>query len=389
MEETADPDPAQGRGGARRTARPPDPALFGAWPGPGWQVRAGGAPILGVPMDTFFQSVAKAFTGNRQALPQVELAILLLLALVVLLQVGGLARRWLARRSRFHQLLHDQGVGAEDVRYAAALAARVSVEPLQLVTHLDLFERATAQALAAAAPGDEAPAARIRRLRHALGYDRLPAHAPLLSTRELAPGMALEVAAQAGTIVEVDEAGFTVEVRDPPDLPAGQQVALTLAHAREARYALGCRLAAAHPQADGAWHLRFGHDEHPARLQLREYVRVRLDAPIGLRPVAAWQALPAPAADVVGRLVDLSGGGAQLLARAPLPVGALVRAAFEGAGARFEGLRAVVLSCEPTDDGRRRLHLEFTGRPGAERERLVAALTQVELQAQAASRTSG
>lgn len=334
-------------------------------------------------MEPFFDSVARAFQGNRAALPRVELAILALLALVVLLQLAGLARGLLERRNRFHRLLAARGLSAEDVRFAAAMAARAAVEPLDLVTHLDAFERATALALGHGAPAGDEAAARIRRLRHALGYDRLPAHTPLLSTRELSPGVALEVAGQPGVLVEVDEAGLTVEVREPPAAPAGQQVSLTLAHAREARYVLGCRLAAAHPQPGGGWHLRFEHDEHPARQQQREYVRVRVDGPIVLRPVAPWQpGLPALAAEVHARLVDLSGGGAAATCRAALPVGALVRASFAVGGAAFDGLRAVVLGCH-AEGGGHRLQLEFTGRPGAERERLVTALTHLELRAQA------
>jgi hypothetical protein len=238
----------------------------------------------------------------------------------VVLQVVGILRSLLARRSRFHQLLASRGVSAEDVRFAAGLATRAAVEPLQLVTHLDLFERATALALAPGAPGAADAAPRIHRLRHALGYDRLPAHTPLLSTRELGPGTALDVADQAGTIVEVDEGGFTVEVRQPPTAPSGHQVALSLAHAREARYALGCRLASAHPQPGGGWHLRFEHDEHPTRQQQREYVRVPFQGPLALRPVASWQpGLPALATEVQARLVDLSGGGALATCRAVEP----------------------------------------------------------------------
>jgi hypothetical protein len=334
-------------------------------------------------MDTFFESVARAFEGNRQALPRVQLAILVLLALVVVLQLAGVVRRLLARRSRFHQLLASRGVSADDRRFARHLAARAAVEPLALVTHLDLFERATAQALAPGAPEAAAAAPRIRRLRHALGYDRLPAHAPLLSTRELTPGTALDVSARPGTVTEVDELGFTVEVREPPGLPTGQPAALALTHAREARYALGCRLAGAHPEA-GRWHLRFDHDEQPLRQQQREYARVPVDAPVALRPETSWQALAVPVADAVGRFVDLSGGGAKAMSPVALPVGSLVKLTFRVGRADFGGLRGVVVSCEPATDGLHRLQLEFTGWPEAERERLVAALTQLELQRQAA-----
>jgi hypothetical protein len=343
-------------------------------------------------MDAFFQSVAGAFTGNRAHLPLVEAVLAALLALVLLLQVVALARALLARRSRFHRLMTAHGLGREDIRYAAELAARVALPPVELVTQLDHFERATAQALASGDPGAAAAAARILRLRHALGYDRLPPHTPLLTTRELGVGMAVEVGAQAGAVAEVDEAGFAVVLRQPPDLPAGQQVALTLTHAREARYALGCRLLDAHPEPGGGWRLRLDHDEHPVRQQQREWARVALAGAVALHPVTRWQALPgaggaAPSGDVSARLVDLSGGGARVTSRVALPVGALVHAAFQVGAARFEGLRTVVLACRPGADGGHELQLEFTGRPGAERERLVAALTQAELEGLAASRS--
>lgn len=340
-------------------------------------------------MESFFQSVARAFSRNREGLPAVELAILVLLAAAVLLQLLGVARALLARRSRFHRHLAARGLGPDDVRFAAGLAAEARVEPLDLVAHLDVFERVTAQALAGASAGAAAPgeaAARIRRLRHALGFDRLPAHVPLLSTRELSPGTAVEVGPQHGTVADVDEAGLTVEVREPPALPAGQQVALGLVHAREARYALGCRLASAHPQPGGGWRLRLEHDEHPVRLQQREYVRVPVDGLIRLAPAAPWPpGLPGLAGPIAARLVDLSGGGAAADSRAPLPVGALVRASFSVGGEPFDGLRAVVLACRPAVGRGHRLQLEFTGRAGAERERLVSALTHVELAAQAAN----
>lgn len=373
----------------RRKWRPTGPGrrdrpVWGVWPATAPVGRRSCRPILLVSMETFFESVQRSFFGNREALPQVELAILVLLALAVLLQLAGVVRRLLARRTRFHQLLATRGLSPDDVKFAAGLASRAAVEPLQLVTHLDVFERSTALALAPGAPGAEQAGPRIRRLRHALGYDRLPAHTPLLSTRELPAGTAIQVAVQPGTIAEVDEAGFTVEVREPPAAPPGQQVDLALVHAREARYTLGCPLAAAHPQPGGGWHLRFLHDEHPARQQQREYVRVPVTAALELRPLTQWQSgLAALAGLVQARLVDLSGGGALASSRGPLPVGTLALASFSVGDAAFEGLRTVVLDCQPGGDGLHRLHLEFTGRMGAERERLVAALTQLELRRQA------
>jgi c-di-GMP-binding flagellar brake protein YcgR len=339
-------------------------------------------------MESFFRSVGQAFQGNRDALPRVEAAIFLLLALLVALQLWGLARRAWRRRSSFHQLTAARGLSPADTRWAAALAKRASIDPLLLLTHLDLFERATAQALqeqrSSSAPpsAGETAAERIRRVRHALGFDRLAAHTPLLSTRELPPGTSIEVGALPGTVVEVDESSFTVEVREPAPAPVGYQVSLALIHAREARYAMGCRLLSSRPAPGGAWHLALTHDESPTRIQQREYVRVRAEGIVALRPVSGWEGLPQQGAEVAARLVDVSGGGALVASRVRLPAGLLVLASLQVAGTRFEALRAVVLASVPAGDGHR-AHLEFTGSQSAERERLAAAVTRLELQAQA------
>jgi hypothetical protein len=98
-------------------------------------------------------------------------------------------------------------------------------------------------------------------------------------------------------------------------------------------------------------------------------------------------AVPLDRADVAARLVDVSGGGVQLVTRARLPAGLLAQVTLQVAGERFEGLRAVVLASAPAGDGWRS-HLEFTGQAGAGRERLAAAVTRAELQRRALDRQS-
>ncbi len=343
-------------------------------------------------METFFSSVGRSFTGNRSALPGVEWAILALLALVLLVQLSGRARRFLGGRSAFQTACADHGLGEDDVRWLVAVARRGGVEPLRLITHLDLFERATAQVLVEAAADTEASleeaSLRIGRLRRTLGFDRLPAHAPLLTSRELSRGTSLEVASQHGAVTSVTETGLTVEVRDPPALQVGQQVSLWLVHARDARYALDCPLRELRPAHGGGWALHLGHDEAPVRFQQREYARVQVRGLLRLTPVGRVPGLERPTVELATELADLSGGGAKVWSRQPLPAGMLALATFEVGAVRFASVRTVVLSCaaSPAADGRFAAHLEFTGGAGAERERLVAALTQVELAEQAASR---
>ena len=91
---------------------------------------------------------------------------------------------------------------------------------------------------------------------------------------------------------------------------------------------------------------------------------------------------------MAARLVDVSGGGLQIVTRVRLPAGLLAQVALQLGGDRFEALRAVVIASVRAGDGWR-AHLEFSRpRPAAERERLAAAVTRAELQRRARDRQS-
>jgi hypothetical protein len=327
-------------------------------------------------VEEFFRSVADAFAQGRKAVLPVELALVVLAAAVVVLQLAGLGRRWWGRRTRLQHLAARHGIDAPDLAFASSLARGEKIAPLALLTRVDVFERVTAQALAAARP--EA-AARIRRLRRALGFDRLPVHTPLLTTRELAPGTAVELGAIHGQIVEVGEAALTVRLRGEAPLPgAGAELTLVLAHAREARYELRCRLLELRFAPEDR-ELVLAHDESPRRIQLREYSRVAARGALALHPVPPWPVHADVPVDVVARLEDVSGGGALVASRAPLPVGLLAQATFTLGAVRFERLPAVVVGVEHRRDGACAVRLEWRRLAEAERSRLVAAVAHLEL----------
>jgi hypothetical protein len=335
-------------------------------------------------MDQFFQSIAVAFARHRPGLPAVEIAILILLAAAVAPQLAGVARHWRAHRSLLRRFAAQNALSEEDLAFVTRLARRASVTPLSLLTRLELFERATARALAGRRPAESSDrgdtARRIQRIRSSLGFDRLPSHTPLLTTRELGPEIAVEVAGQQGQTFDVDEASFSLEVRSPLVLPAGQAVDLGLVHAREARYALRCQLLATHPGRGGTWCLVFAHDEVPTRIQLREYARVPARGFVALRHLGPHLVRPgAGRAELPGELVNVSGGGMLVETCARLRVGVLLSAAFAVGGRPFTDLQAVVLSFEPAADGRFHAHLEFRRIAEAERCRLVSAIATLEL----------
>ena len=226
-----------------------------------------------------------------------------------------------------------------------------------------------------------------RRIRRSLGFDRLPPHTPLLTTRELAPGAAVEVAGQQARTCDLDEVSFSVEVAAAPALSPGQVVQIALVHAREARYVLRCQLLSAHPRVGGTCCLVFAHDETPVRIQLREYARAPITGAVALRPLGPRLVRAgAVPADVRGELVNVSGGGVLLEAHTRLQVGSLVSASFAVAGRPFASLRAVVLSVEPAASARYRAHLESRGIAERDRDRLVSAVAQLELAQRAAAR---
>lgn len=340
-------------------------------------------------MDEFFHSVAGAFEENRRgSVELLQVALLLLIGAFVALQLSSLWRRAQARRSQLRRFAFDHGLTTADLAYASALAGLAGVETMALLGQLDVFERTTARALgvspALSVPGEPDPGARIARLRRALGFDRLPPFTPLLTTRELSPGTSVEVEGRPGTTFDVREDHFCVEVGGPVGLSPGMTSTLTLVHAREARYALRCRLLDTRASHTGERHLVFAHDEAPARIQLREYVRVHAKGPVVLHPLEPAAAQHELAENVRGELIDVSAGGALVSSRTWLPVGLLATASFALLDNGFMGLRAVVLSVARAPNGNCLAHLEFSGLGEAERARLVGAVTQLELSYRAA-----
>lgn len=325
----------------------------------------------------FFRSVAEAFARGRSVVPAVEAGILALIAAGLLLQLAGMGRGWWRRRTHLRQLAARHGIEDADLAFAAGLARIERVAPIALLTRVDLFERATARALAREGTRREA-AERVHRLRRALGFDRLPAHAPLLTSRELAPGTAVELGPHCAEACAVDELALSIRLPNAAIAAAGADVTLTLAHAREARYELRCRVLDLRDGPDGR-ELVLSHDEAPRRIQLREHVRVATRSAVALHPVPPWPVHGEAPADEVVRLEDVSGGGARVVSRALLPVGLLAEATFAIGPARFEKLPAVVVASEPRRDGSCEARLEWGRLAEAERSRLVAAVSRLQL----------
>lgn len=337
--------------------------------------------------DAFFHSVAEAFARNREQAARFELVLVIIVVLLAVLQLVALIRRARGLRLDASLLAHQRGLTKDELDLVQALARAAKVDPMELLTHLDVFETTTTKALKGELKiflEGEPLAASLRRIRHALHFDRLPAHAPLLSSRELAPGTALDVGDAHGQVTRVDEFSLTVELRSPLACAVGDALTLHLAHAREARYELTCRVLASQPASDlDRARLTLAHDDTPRRLQQRDLARVPVQAPISLH-ARSWPGHTLAQRQVFAELRDLSGGGAMVSSPSVLPPGVLVDATFSIAGQDFS-LRAVTLSAQ-RHEGRSDVHLEFVGLTPEERERLIALVTRLQGAEQAAAR---
>lgn len=325
--------------------------------------------------------MANGFARNRLAVGVVQVALLILLALVLMLRIASTLRRLWRRRSRLHRFVVRHGLSKTDLAFVLRLARAAGVAPIDLFTRIDLFERKTARALAVHPSGlaQTEAAERIHHLRLLLGFDRLPAHTPLLTTRELAQGIGVDLGPEHGHLVEVTESHLSLVLRaDTSTVNVGDELVLNLVHAREARYELRCRVLEHHVTPNGRI-LVLAHDESPRRIQLRDYARVAARGTITLHPVPPWPSQLEVPEQVAAQFEDVSGGGALVRSPVLLPVGLLTQARFALDTEVFEELPAVVLSSEERPDGAWQTRLEWGALRDGERSRLVAAVARCEV----------
>lgn len=281
--------------------------------------------------------------------------------------------------------LAASGILDEDDRgFVRRIAARAGVAPLELVTRLELFETATALALANGAPGEPAAVERVARLRAALGFNRLPVDALLLTTREILVGTAVELnhgGRRRGIVVAVDERSFDVEVGGFIRLGPGDEVALTIKRGGGWHHGATCLVLERTTAASGKVRLSLAHDEAPVQLQRREYVRIAAEGAVSVRPLQ-WTATAREAGSTfTARLVDVGGGGLRVTTSVSLPIGLVAEVGFAVGDIDFSGLRAQVLACTPSDEGGHSARLQLKGVPERERERLTAAISHAEARA--------
>jgi len=339
------------------------------------------------PVDSFLHSVRGAFTPSYDTAWIWAVLLSAVATLVVLARWRAARLRGRAGAAEFAAFVADKRLGGEQTRSLAQLAAGIGASPLSVGTSLDLFERATAQALADATPtaasglprperdGADDVFTRLHALRRALGFHVVPDHLPLSTTRELVPGTHVAVGAAGGEVMEVNEAWFGVLAG--PDITfaaSAPGTALRLTFTRDARYIARCAVLAADPP-HAPRKLLLRHDEKPERHQLRAAVRVNAHGAVQLIPRPGGDNGGEPAA-VVAELLDISIGGLAATASQAIRPGTAVHVALTWDGEVYRELPAAVLGCHEKMGGHFLVRLEFRGLPAQEESRLAAAIAR-------------
>ncbi len=322
--------------------------------------------------DEFFKSVRDAFApGAGLHVPPGWLAAFGGI-LVLAWAIARFARRHREART-LQGLARDRGLSADDLDLVVRLAKRSHAAPAHVLTRVAVFDHVTAEALANEAPA-RAPATgslpwQLRQLRRTLGFDVIPAHHWLLTTRELLDGDELDVGGARARVTGVNELSFTARFEDhEPAIGPREGVVITVIRPDEARYRARCRVLEA-----GGGELLLAHDESLERVQLRDSVRVRVNGDVAFTPVR--QIAARSPAVVRGAMHDVSAGGLSIDVSTGITGPSVALCTFTLAeGERFENIAAKVLDGKPSGRDRFRVRLAFTGLPDAELSRIVRAV---------------
>ncbi len=333
------------------------------------------------PVDSFFTGLRDAFRPDDNAGAGLLIVLVALLVAALLWLVRRRLRRVRARSEDMRRFIALHNLTIDDVQMLDALAAVAGERPMDVGTRLEMFERATAAALQDQPPTltvrENDVFARTRRLRQAFGFADLPTHVALLTTRELGAGTTIEIGGAPATVVEVNEAFWSVGTRSNARTGAGAIFEAAVVRAHDARYLLTCRVLDAR-FVDGSQRLTLAHDESPVREQMRAFVRVGAHGSIWFRPAAKTGA---PVVEATGTLIDVSLGGLAARTAATLSAGTVGTVAFAFADQRYQGIEATVLDCRRVEgDGSASdatpylLRLRFRKFAAGEEQRLAAAI---------------
>ncbi len=320
-----------------------------------------------------------------------NVAALAFLSLIVLAVVLDILRRRRQGRIRLEQawqkaeaLAYEKGFSEQDWNLLRdVIAAWAPKSPLETVSNRLAFDECVDAELAELeAAGDfdeyECVGVELRKFRAMLGLDFVPFGQPISSTRELNTGQSLWISARAQgekkwfrtRVTQVDEAHFYAipwpghpKVSSPPE--PGTRVQCAMWRADDARYRFSTELMR-YESETSTW--VFHHTDDLERIQSREYYRIHLEQSTtvevidrqGIKDIDSLPQTP-PVNRIVGKIVNLSGGGCAIVVDESVPAGAYIRIKLKMPGETPVKLYARVVDISPLMHDRRLLRTCFVG----------------------------
>jgi hypothetical protein len=316
------------------------------------------------------------------------------LAVAVLLTRGAKRPDRTARSLElFGQLAAERGLSeGETGRLRELLQHEPGAPPHTVFQSMPLFERCLDQevrGLLAAAPSLDRRGSQesmLASLRAKLGYAVVAPARPLISTRNVDVGQTGSLLGREGenplvqhaTVVENGEFFLRVKYDPRQEGPmgsfAGAELRFSFPRAHDGYYTVPLAVASHDPSGL----VTFYHGLQLQRNQVRQHVRVDIDMPLQVHPLAAASPeTPAPAAprSVAARTADISGGGLTFVCAVAFHPGDQLSFSFALPRASFTAVRGKVLRVGTQRVGSGtfyRHHVEFTAVEPGERAAIAA-----------------
>lgn len=333
--------------------------------------------------EQLFRSLRNVFAGRPEAGFQLAVLVAILIAIGAIVHLVGVRRRLRIQRRELDAFLATLAATTVDAATLRRVARAAGVDALAIATRIDVFEAATAKLLCMVSFADEL-FGRVRELRVRLGFDALPLHFPLLTSRELVAGQRVTVGPHSGFVSLLSESLFVVELSEYYEPAPGQNIIVKLQLDDGQRYELPCALLTVDERRGGS-SLNLQHCESPARVQQREYVRVLTEGACIITSLAGETHLEHPESRIIAEIVDISVGGMRTWSECEFSTGVGVRLAFDlrqGVHVplekqpalpsidEFKDIGAVVVGCSKDAQNGFALQLEFVGIKPADRAML-------------------
>ncbi|MBF0430280.1 MAG: PilZ domain-containing protein [Fibrobacteria bacterium] len=263
----------------------------------------------------------------------------------------------------FSELAGKSELGVEDMKLLKGLIHAGNIKQADTIFEAPgIYEKALSafiEEFSQNYPEESLPYQELYHLRQKLDFVMVPIETPLVSTRQLTPGLPITIKSgkKSGFIKarvkEVTEQAWTIQAEGTPlSMGDNQEIMVWFIRAGDGEYHLQSRLISNQDNM-----MVLSHTLNLQRKQLRNWVRVDVNIPCR---VSIWELNTADeiiqkelpqGLKLDGRIIDISGGGMALRLSKNIPSNSMVKLFFDLPGTPVKNAQAVVLSSNPVKKG--------------------------------------